>query len=140
MPDDIIQTRELRIVDSHGQIKAVLRADDDKTALTFATADPATNQVRSAIALGVGVDGVPVFSLVSPTGYSQLSLSSSGETCNIIMVNGENRFQISLLHSEKGNSLMLCDSQGVPRIDLTVPPNGTPTIALIDADGDERLV
>ena len=132
---EVVTTTQVNVVDSDGQLRAVLSGQDERgmASLTFYDANA---QARSIV--GVEQGGTPVFRLLTSRGQTRVLALADGEDGIVIV--GDEAGRNGMFGSVGGSPVLNLGDAGVTRVRLQLGGGGEPSLGFYNANGQPGAV
>ena len=131
---DPLTTTQVNLVDSSGQLRAVLSGQDEQRMASLSFYDK-EGQVRGVV--GIDENNVPLISLRNPAGQSRLTASIHGE--NALVVVGDEAAHSGVFGSIEGRPILSLGDAGQSRVGLQLNGDGSPSLGFFDGDGRQSI-
>ncbi len=130
----VVTTTQLNLVDSDGQLRAVLAGHDERRMASLSFYD-AAGQVRGII--GIDENETPLVRLFDQAGQSRLSaLVQNGDG---LVVAGNQAAHSGVFGTAGGSPVLSFLEAGRHRVRLEVAQDGSPSLRLFDGDGRQSM-
>ena len=126
---EVVTARQVNVVDSNGQLRAVLAGSDERGLASISFFDEA-GQARGI--MGIEASGAPAIRLYNATGQSRLQAFLQGD--DAFVVAGDEAGQSALLGALSDTPMLnLSDGQRA-RVRVQLSPQGVPSLGLFDSE------
>jgi hypothetical protein len=130
-PGQVLEAQELRIKDSHGNLRAQIRAGEDSVGFVLYGNN---NQEQIAIAAGPQANGLQIH---APNDKTSIGLIGSNDGPSVGFYDSSRTVRAFLALENNNPSLSLYDRAGNARTSLSLSGDG-PSLTLNDVDGSRR--
>lgn len=130
----VVTATQVNVVDREGRLRAVLAGQDERRMTSLSFYDGA-GQVRGII--GIDENEMPLVRLFDETGQSRLSaFVRDGDG---LVIAGDEAAESGVFGTAGGSPLLSLFEAGRSRARLQVAPDGSPSLRLFDADGQQSI-
>ena len=131
---DVVTAAQVNLVDSGGQLRAVLAAEDERgmTSLAFFGPD---GTLRGLV--GAEPDGTPMLLFNDPAGVGRLTASVRDD--DAVMAVGDEAAGSTLIGSFRGTPVVSLSDRGRPRLQMTLGDQGEPRLSLFNTAGRQGV-